>query len=481
MTDQVDALFAEWDKPDSPGCALAIIQDSEIIYQRSYGCADLEHDIPITPMSVFDIASTSKQFTATCIAILARQGKLSLDDEAEKHIPELPGYAHPITIRHLIHHTSGIRDYLTLMELAGMRYENEYPDEEVLDLICRQKELNFEPGEEYLYSNTGYLLLGEIVKRVSGKTLRTFADEGIFAPLGMKKTHFHDDFTEIVKDRAVGYSAKEDGGFRIDMSIFDVVGDGCVYTTVEDLYLWDQNFYHNSLGNYGHDLIAEISTPGRLNNGEKLNYAFGLVVEKYRGLDLLSHGGDWAGYRSELIRFPGQKFSVICLANLGEINPTRLAKQIAEIYLEKEFTEPAAEKREPDEGEISELPAMDISADQLQEYAGEYDCEELGVPYKLVFEEGRLILVYKDFRGEILKPMMKDSFKGAEITLRFTRDNQNQISGFQLDAGRVKNLQFVSSHSVPFQTILEPSEKSILANKGLSGEEFWKAVEQDSE
>ena len=159
LIDQVDVLFAEWDKPDSPGCALAIIQDGEIVYRRGYGYADLEHDVPITPASVFDIASTSKQFTATCIAILARQGMLSLDDDIRKHIPEMPAYAVPITIRHLIHHTSGIRDYLTLMELAGMRYENEYPDEEVIELISRQKELNFEPGEKYLYSNTGYFLL----------------------------------------------------------------------------------------------------------------------------------------------------------------------------------------------------------------------------------------------------------------------------------------------------------------------------------
>lgn len=447
LTNQVDSLFAEWDKPDSPGCALAIIQDGAIIYQRGYGCADLEHDIPISPTSVFDIASTSKQFTATCIAILARQGKLSLDDEVRQHIPEMPGYAHPITIRHLIHHTSGIRDYLTLMELAGMRYENEYPDEEVIDLICRQKELNFEPGEEYLYSNTGYLLLGEIVKRVSGKTLRAFADEWIFAPLGMKKTHFHDDFTEIVKDRAVGYSAKENGGYRIDMSIFDVVGDGCIYTTVEDLYLWDQNFYHNIVGNYGQDLIAEITTPGELNNGAELAYSFGLDLEKYRGLNLISHGGDWAGYRSEMIRFPEQKFSVICLANFGEINPTGLAKRIADIYLADAFTEPVAGQIEPDEVEVSEPPAMDNSADQSQEYAGDYDCKELGVPYKLVFEDGKLILMRKGFRKEILKPTTKDLFMGEEIALEFTRDKQNQITGFQLGAGRVKNIRFVRGKS----------------------------------
>jgi CubicO group peptidase (beta-lactamase class C family) len=530
LTDQVDALFAEWDKPDSPGCALAIIQDGEIAYRRGYGCADLEHGVPITSTSVFDIASTSKQFTAMCIAILRRQGKLSLDDEIRKHIPEMPAYGAPITIRHLIHHTSGIRDYLTLMDLAGMRYENEYPDEEVIELICRQKELNFEPGEKYLYSNTGYFLLGEIVKRASGKTLRAFAEEWIFAPLGMKKTHYHDDFTEIVKDRAMGYSSKKDGGLRIDMSIFDVVGDGCVYTTVEDLYLWDQNFYHNLVGNYGQDLIREITTPGKLNDGEEQDYAFGLTIEKYRGLDLISHSGDWAGYRSEMIRFPEQRFSVICLANFGGIEPSGLAKRIADIYLEKAFTEPAVEKREQDDVKSPDLPLaelekltgfyrnpktgtiwelsmqdgklivevndtkfqlvrtssthfrsdevqLDIQVDfippsksepmsiqaqieggnpskfvkletaslsrnELAEYAGEYSSDELGTPFKFVVEEENLVLERKGIPNEVLKPTMRDGFKGARLTLQFTRDEQSHLTGFRLNAEGVKNLHF---------------------------------------
>ena len=531
LIDQVDVLFAEWDKPDSPGCALAIIQDGEIVYRRGYGYADLEHDVPITPASVFDIASTSKQFTATCIAILARQGMLSLDDDIRKHIPEMPAYAVPITIRHLIHHTSGIRDYLTLMELAGMRYENEYPDEEVIELISRQKELNFEPGEKYLYSNTGYFLLGEIVKRAAGKSLRAFAEEWIFAPLGMKKTHYHDDFTEIVKERAVGYSSKKDGGFRIDISIFDVVGDGCVYTTVEDLYLWDQNFYHNLVGNYGQDLIREITTPGRLNDGEEQDYAFGLAIENYRGLDLISHSGDWAGYRSEMIRFPEQRFSVICLANFGGIEPSGLAKRIADIYLEKAFTEPAIEKREQDEVKSPDLPLaeiesktgfyrnpktgtiwelsvqdgklivevndtkfqlvptstthfrsveihLDIQVDfippsksepmsiqaqieggkpsnflklekvslsraEIEEYAGEYSCEELGTPFKFIVKEENLALERKGNPNEVLKPTTRDGFKGARKTLQFTRDKQNHINGFRLNAEGVKNLHFI--------------------------------------
>ncbi len=362
ITDKVDAIFSEWDKPDSPGCALAVIRDGEIVYKRGYGYANLEYDIPITTTTVFDIGSTSKQFTALCIVLLAKQGKLSLDDDVKEYLPEIPQYEPPITIRHLIHHTSGIRDYLTLMDLAGMRYENEYPDNEIISLICQQKELNFEPGEEYLYTNSGYLILAEIVKRVSGTSLREFAEEWIFNPLGMKKTHFHDDFTEIVKDRAIGYSPKDENGYKIDMSIFDVVGDGCVYTTVEDLYLWDQNYYHNTIGGYGDELIEEITMTGHLNNGDLLDYAFGLVVKEYKGLRMVLHGGAWAGYRSDMIRLPEKRFSVICLANLRTVNATGLAKKVADLYLADEFIEHRDKKGGHDEVQPIELPSMEIES-----------------------------------------------------------------------------------------------------------------------
>jgi CubicO group peptidase (beta-lactamase class C family) len=339
LTTQVDELFAQWNKPDSPGCALAIAQNGEIIYQRGYGMANLEYDIPISPDSVFDIGSNSKQFTAMCIVLLARQNLLSLDDELQKHIPEIPQYSHPITLRHLIHHTSGLRDYLELMNFAGLLLENDYPDEEILELIARQQNLNFQPGTEQLYCNTGYFLLAQIVKRVSGQTLRVFSQEHIFTPLGMNNTHFHDNFKEIVRNRADGYALRDDGGFQIEMSWLDSCGDGQLYTTIKDLSIWDRNFYHNILGDYGKDLIEEVTTLGKLNDGETLKSAFGLMISKYRGLMMINHGGSWTGYRSDLIRFPDQHFSIICLANQSTFNPTKLALQVADLYLEQEFTE----------------------------------------------------------------------------------------------------------------------------------------------
>jgi CubicO group peptidase (beta-lactamase class C family) len=534
--EKVDKLFSKWDKKDSPGCAMAIIKDGKIIYKRGYGMADLERDVPITPKSVFDIASTSKQFVAMCILLLEEEKKLSLDDDIRKHIPEMPDYGDTITVRHMIHHTSGIRDYLVLMSMAGMSYANDYPEAQIIELIARQKALNFKPGDEHLYSNSGYFLLGEIVRRVSGKTLGEFAKEKIFKPLGMKATHFYDDFTRIVKNRAIGYSPKSAGGYVTELYLFDLVGDGGVLTTVEDLFLWDRNFYHNKLGKSGQGLINRMLTPGILNNGKKLDYAFALGIGDYKGLKMVSHGGGWAGYRSQLIRFPGQKFSVICLANLGSINPTRMAREVADIYLEDQFKEktgktapgsPAKPKfiklpgsalkqksgayralktgriwkikvkekkleiksssgfvfhasplsptefqsvdapvdihitfippetsekqaqmkvkigsRDPDIYETVSL--ISPTPDQLEEYTGNYHSDELDVTYKLFVKDKQLAAQLKYMEESIsLEPTVKDEFKFPRGMVKFIRDKEGRISGFNVAAGRVKNIGFV--------------------------------------
>ena len=331
---RVDKLFATWDKPESPGCAVGVIKDGRIIYQHGYGVASLDYGIPISAKTVFNIASTSKQFTAASVASLARQGKLSLDDDIHKFLPELPTYSSPVTVRQLIYHTSGIREYPHLMQLAGL-YEQNATTDEVLKMIARQKELNFKPGSEYLYSNSGYLLLAQIVKAASGKSLREFAQENIFQPLGMSHTSFVDDGKEIVKNRATGYSTRP-GGFSVELALHPHVGNGGLLTSVEDLFLWDQNFYANKIGG-GAELISQLTTAGTLNSGEKIDYAFGLDVETYRGLKVIGHGGASYGFTSDMIRFPEQRFSVICLCNLSNIESGRLTRQIADIYLADEF------------------------------------------------------------------------------------------------------------------------------------------------
>src|SRR5580692_6950049 len=328
----VDEVFADLTKAGSPGCAAAVYRNGRIIYARGYGLANIEEDVPIMPQSVFDIGSTSKQFTAASILLLEKQGKLSVNDDVRKYIPELPDYGPKITILHLLNHTSGLRDYLTLMDLAGINTDSVTTDEDALQIITRQKALNFAPGSDWLYSNTGFFLLSIIVKRVSGKTLREFAAENIFTPLGMTHTQYRDDHTALIPDRAMAYDPKEKkDGFKLDASYFEQTGDGAVHTSVEDLIKWDENFYSGQVG--GRDFLAELQEPGKLNTGKALDYAKGLRIADYRGLRTVSHGGSWGGYRAELLRFPEQHFSVACLCNLGSANPSKRAHQVADIYL----------------------------------------------------------------------------------------------------------------------------------------------------
>jgi len=329
---QIDALFAPWDRPDSPGCALGIVNEGALVYARGYGMADLEHGVPITPATVFDIASISKQFAAWCVLALAHEERLDLDDSIRRYCPEVPEYGSAITLRHLLHHTSGLRDYLSIWPVAGLPDANVFRREDVYATIARQQALNFAPGTNYIYSNTGYWLLGEVVQRVSGQTLRAFAHEHIFAPLGMASTHFHDDFTEIEPNRALGHALRGDGSLRLDLSFCDLVGDGGIYTTVEDLARWDAIFYASPLTG-GNALIAQMQEPGRLVDGRAIGYARGLVVGAYRGARTVSHGGGWAGYRSFLLRLPDERFTVICLANLATMEPWKLAHQVVDLCL----------------------------------------------------------------------------------------------------------------------------------------------------
>jgi CubicO group peptidase (beta-lactamase class C family) len=407
---QIDAIFAAYDKPDLPGCALGIIRDGQLVYTRGYGRANLEYDIPITAQTIFDIGSTSKQFAATSIHLLALQGKLSVDDEVRKYIPELPDYGKKLTIRNLLNHTSGVRDYLTLWGMAGQNFDDTTTSADALQLILRQKELNFAPGEEHLYSNSGYFLLSEIVKRASGMTLRQYAEKQIFTPLGMKQTHFHDDHRMIVRQRATGY-APALGGMRIDMSNFEQTGDGAVYTSVEELLLWDRNFYDPKVG--GKELLDRLHDVGVLNNGEKLTYASGLIVDTYRGLKVVSHGGSWAGYRAELLRFPTEKTSIVCLCNLATTNPSRLARNVADVVLADKLQSVAASTN-PAAATSASTPAATLNEEEAKKLLGIYRHESSGELRRVTYRDGKLRI---------------DPFGPASIELRPIGERRFRLAG----------------------------------------------------
>jgi hypothetical protein len=358
-----------------------------------------------------------------CITLLAKQGMLSLDDNIRKFVPELPDYGHPITVRHLIHHTSGLRDYLSLLGIAGIDYGT-YHQDDVIELIARQRELNFPPGEEYLYSNSGYFLLAVIVERASGKSLREFAEENIFKPLGMKNSHFHDDYRMLIKNRASGYFLAEKGKYRNFISTFDCVGSGGLFTSVEDLYLWDQNFYHCKVG--GKDLIDLMHTKGKLNNGKELDYAFALGISKYKGLRTVSHGGALGGYRSALVRFPEQNFSVICLSNLSSFNPSRIAQQIAGIYLADQFTEG---KAKPEAKPVEKVKFIKLPKKKLQEKAGAYINPKDGTVIRLDLRGNTLILELSGKRFTLAAVNQTDfqvSRAPVEMVLKFEKQKKGK-------------------------------------------------------
>ena len=400
----VDALFSRWDRPDSPGCAIGVMRDGQLVYQRGYGMASLDHSIPLNGKTVFYIASTSKQFTALSIAWLATRGRLALTDEITRYLPELPEWAKTVTVGHLVHHTSGIPDFFVLMPLAGRRLEDTASDEDILALLARQKQLNFRPGDQFQYSNSGYFLLGLIVSRVSGRTLREFAEETFFKPLGMADTRFHDDRTAVVPRRATGYVPRA-GGFGVFATLFDRVGDGGLLTTIEDLVKWDRNFYDGVVG--GEAMTSLALTPGRLNDGTRLDYAFGLFVREHRGLRTVSHGGIYNGFRAELLRFPTRKLSVACLCNLYNIDASRLAQDVADIFLAGEYPPATTSTTTP---VVVTLPTA-----ALQSRVGLYFAPETGSALSVSLNEERLLasLPGSGILNQWLAPQSPNRFKGT--------------------------------------------------------------------
>jgi CubicO group peptidase (beta-lactamase class C family) len=363
----IDNIFTEWNKTDVPGCALGIIREGKLIYAKGYGMANMEYDIPNSASSVFRIGSTSKQFTAACIVLLAEKDKLSLNDNLKSLFPDFPEYAEKITIRHLLNHTSGIRDYLQISYLKGLGDDDYYTDDNVMKWLINQTDLNFAPGEEYLYSNSGYWLLGQIVKKVAGINMAEFAKKEIFEPLEMGDTHFHNDHTQIVKNRASGYVPDNNETYKISMTTLDMIGDGGIFTTINDIKKWDDAYYESNV--LSREFWSVMTQQGILNNGEVIDYASGLMISKYKGLKTIRHGGAFVGFRAELLHFPEQKLSIAIFANIGDANPSRMANQVADVLLKDKLIEKVVKK--------DKKVKIDTTEDefQLSQLVGDYEIQ----------------------------------------------------------------------------------------------------------
>lgn len=433
---RIDSIFAPYDHSDVPGCAVGVYQNGAIAFEKGYGSANLEYAIPISPTTPFIMGSVSKQFTAAAIALLADEGRLSLDDDVRKYVPELPDYGQRITIDELVHHTSGLRDFWALVEAAGMRLDDTYAVPDVLALAARQKHLEFTPGTEYDYSNTGYVVLGEIVRRVSGKSLARFAADEIFAPLGMTHTHFQDDHTVLVPGRAYAYMP-HDGGWRIDVWNNDIVGQGGLMTTVEDLQKWDENFYTGRVG--GPRLLARQLSQGRLANGTVLSYAFGLEVGTYRGLRLVEHTGSTGGYRTIISRFPTVHTSVVALCNASNVNTTTLSHRVADAVLSGSFTESVPAQRvaaDPPRVRQASAPGSASGAEDVAAFAGRYHSDELDATFAVRDSSGILVLQRPRRPAEVLSAVGAQAFRAGNFILTFTP------AGFTLDVGRARGIEF---------------------------------------
>jgi CubicO group peptidase (beta-lactamase class C family) len=436
---KIEQLLSPWDRPGTPGAAVAVVRDGKMLYAGGFGRANIEHDIPITTATVFDIASLAKQFTGMAIAMLVQQGKLSLEDDYRKHLPEMPDFGSTITIDHLLHHTSGIRDWPRLLAIAGGDMGDVIPFERILALARRQSQLNFPPGTELEYSNTNYNLLAEIVSRVTGTPFPEWADQDLFEPLDMTSTHCQSDPEAVIPQRATGYYRKRpDWSLRRSSNNLAAYGSSSLFTTVEDLARWAINFDTLALG--GKEVQDLMLRPGILQSGAPANYGFGLNLDEHGGLPMVGHSGGWASFRTALLRFPEQRLTVIVLANSSRFNSDGMALKVAGLYLQEALT--AAARPQPDGATAAPpqpdgaTPGFKMEPKALEAYTGYY-LQENGELTLVQLRGDRLIGRTPGQPPMDLVPQSADVFivpqLGAQVL--FDRDDQGEVRGASSSIG----------------------------------------------
>lgn len=386
----------------APGCAAAVSLKGEVVFEKAFGLADVEHNVPNTTQTIFESGSVAKQFTAAALVLLQQDGRLSLDDPVKKHIPELPDYGSPLTIRHLLNHTAGLRDWGTVLSLTGAgRGDRVITQDLALDVIIHQRALDFTPGSEYSYSNSGYNLAAIIVERVSKQKFPAFVEERLFKPLGMKNSSWRDDYQRIVLGRAQAYQRQGNGPWRLSMPFMNVYGNGGMLTTVGDWMKWNAMLDSHSLGA---PLVNALETRGVLNDGRKISYALGLTVDTYKGLKDVSHGGSTAGYQTFLARYPDNKVSIGVMCNGTSPSAGGIAASITD-----EIFGPFPETPSTESTEVSE--------DELKKFAGIWRNEKTHAPARFVIEKG-----VSRWRGARVVPMGGGEFTVGDNRLKFTFD-----------------------------------------------------------
>ena len=443
---KIDSLFTQYTH-ETPGVSVAVIDNGKTIFKKGYGSANLEYSIPIAAQTVFLVGSVSKQFTAFSIYLLQHQGKLSLDDDIRKYIPELPNFEKPITIRHLCYHTSGLKEQLALLSFSGWRMDEYISNEQILKVVNRQKELTFDPGSKFQYSNTNYTLLAEIVERVSGERFSSFTKKNIFEPLGMNNSQFYDDHEKLIKNRAYSYDY-EDGFYEKEILNNVYLGPTGLYTTVEDLSKWSNNFYTPKVGD--ELLLKKFNKPATLDNGkpallsEELNiqHAKGQFLRNYRGVNTYIHTGSDAAFKAFFGRFPEKKLTVIVLSNDMFLEAYPIGIQIAEFYLEEEMLPKQQTTNSPTN---TDNDSTVFTNKELSNYVGDYYSAELLTNYKLLTKEGKLVMSHLRLNDIRLDQTGQSKFSGVNyypFTLEFIKDEKGLVIGFNITDFRGETLPF---------------------------------------
>ncbi|HEX8333213.1 MAG TPA: serine hydrolase domain-containing protein [Segetibacter sp.] len=525
---KIDQLFSHKRSATSPGFSIGIVRNDSLIFSKGYGMANLEYSVPNSSESIYHMASVSKQFTAYCILLLEGQGKLKLDDDIRKYLTWFPDLKHKITIRHLLNHTSGIRDQWDLNVISGKRMDDVITQDYLLTLLSRQQALNFTPGAEYSYSNSNYTLMAEIVKTISGKSFRQFSDSAIFKPLGMKFTHVHDDHTELVPNRAYSYRPLDNDRFANAVLNYANAGATSLFTNVTDMAKWVMNFYNPKAGDAS--TIGKLTTKAVLNNGATIPYASGIIVDDYNGRRRFSHNGADAGYRTYVGVFPDEKIGFILLSNLSTTNIGAKATELTSLFIKPNNAIAEKKKIDSSMAKIKDTLAFakymgnyiaddgvqfsynlkdqqvywtsspnslllvrgqgdtlvsianpdvkfvfsgnrsdDAIVDQywpgshrrlkkytpptkdtmqldreLREYVGTFYNSETDVKHTFLLEDHSLKLTSnQSFTVKNkLEYIQKDGFKGGPYLLKFIRNSKNQVTGYELNTGRIRHLLF---------------------------------------
>lgn len=404
---KIDSLFISWNQPNHPGGSVGILKEGKIIYSRAYGLASLEYLVPNTPDTRFNIASVSKQFTSMGIVLLQFQGKLSLNDNVRNHLPDLPVFEAPITIRHLIHHTSGMRSLHGLLGMAGWRGDDSRTNEDLFRFMMNQKDLNFKPGEEYLYCNTGYMLMADIIEKITEEKFAAWMHDNVFEPLGMINTYVEDDYSRVVPVNATSYYGSARHGFSRSVEYWGYVGSGNIHSTTNDLLAWLTNFYHPQTG--WEDAFQMMQTQGILNNGDTLDYAFGINVNKYKGEQRISHSGSIGGYRSMIQAFPDHELNIAILTNFSASNVGSKLNKISDVLLKLEAD------AEPELITAGSISSKHISSSALEGFCGHYWNEKGRYTRKIYLKDDTLRYFRPESSESKLLPLGENTFQMVNV------------------------------------------------------------------